>query len=721
MTDLHADDLERKLLSLQENPSTALNAWIEALEAYLAANPPPEKAEEWFTTIQDALAKAQDADGSVAFLQWRIARATPAQNAAYWQKAANTVASAAPGFSVLIQEAGFGQRIAPRECVRRFLLLQSMDKGTMCLHRTWGFGVVRRVDSATRRIEVDFRTKAGHALAMQAAAEALELLQPEHLLARFFTEEEAIRAMVENEPWEVVKIALASFGPMPLAELKERLTRAGIVGAEEWKSFWDAVRKKLKTDPIVELPVKRTDPLRLMDAEAGYDDSWFNSLATERDLKEILARTREIAAAGDAIRDAADEGQVAILANRVAFLLLGASSKQPGLRLISAMLAAQLRLPAAQCNWPAVAEELIQGKIIVAALHDIPAKDLPPALAFLFAQNEAQTKTVLLNHLRDFHASVLGEIIKVLLQKNAEEDLRQMFTRATEMKSMPVEWLLWLTRNTAMLKKWQLPDAAGLSGMIVDELERDYMGERLKAQKQLRARFEGAEWLKATFGGFVPARRLEFFRRLNRSTAWSGLDRQVLQANVLKLYPELQSALTEDGANTSTIADAPARVTSHRSYREKQAQLDKLVNVDIPENSREIAVARSYGDLSENFEYKAAKDMQAVLHARRADLEKQLATVRPTDFADARTDVAAPGTRVTLAYPDGHQETFTLLGEWDQVPEKKIIASTTRLAQALIGRAAGEEAAIPNEAGEDTPIRVLSITPLDDATRQWIQ
>ena len=720
MTDSIAQDAAlAKLDELAAQASVPLKTWIDALESWLASGPDRETADARICAVQDLLAKQENVEDGIQFLQWRIARAPAGRDSAYWRSAAETAARAAPGLSALVQEAGFGQRIAPRECIRRFCLLRALRKGAMCLHRTWGFGIVQRADPATRRIEVNFRSRPGHVLPMKAAAETLELLPEDHLLARFFKDPDATRALVQDAPGEIVKLALSSFGPLPAAELQDRLVRAGILAADDWKRFWDAARRKLKADPTVELPAKRVDPIRLLDSTSGYDESWFARLATERDLGEILARLREIAAAGPVVRAAARPDQITTLANRVAFLLLGASSKQPGLRLQGAMLAAQLQLPTDTCDWPRVAADLMPGAAIVAALHDLPARDIRPALDFLYARDPDATHRALIANLPAFHAPVFAEIARLLQDHKNTDALRDALLAACAARNVPVEWLLWIVRNGAKVPAWNLPAPPALAGIIVDQLERDCMGERLKAQKQLHARFESADWLKATFAPWPPAQRAEFFRRINRSPAWSGLDRQVLQANILKLYPELQATLEE---NDVSAPAAPAlAVTSQRSYRERQAQLDKIDNVDIPENAREIALARSYGDLSENYEYKAAKDMQAVLHARRADLERQLASVRPTDFADARADVAGPGTRVSIAYPDGRTASFTILGEWDQYPERQVIASATRLAQALTGKAPGETALVPDESGRDVPCTIASVLPLDDETKEWVK
>ena len=96
-----------------------------------------------------------------------------------------------------------------------------------------------------------------------------------------------------------------------------------------------------------------------------------------------------------------------------------------------------------------------------------------------------------------------------------------------------------------------------------------------------------------------------------------------------------------------------ARLTSLRSYRERQALLTKIITQAIPKNRNDIAIARSFGDLRENFEYKSAKETQGILLHRQAELESQLASVKATDFEQFSTSVAGPGTSVTVRQADG--------------------------------------------------------------------
>ena len=89
-------------------------------------------------------------------------------------------------------------------------------------------------------------------------------------------------------------------------------------------------------------------------------------------------------------------------------------------------------------------------------------------------------------------------------------------------------------------------------------------------------------------------------------------------------------------------------VVSWSSLEKRRAEYEEIVKVKIPENTKEIAIARSYGDLSENFEFKAAKQMQSVLMRRKAELEQMLHDARGTSFENPDTSRVSIGTIVTL-------------------------------------------------------------------------
>ena len=95
-------------------------------------------------------------------------------------------------------------------------------------------------------------------------------------------------------------------------------------------------------------------------------------------------------------------------------------------------------------------------------------------------------------------------------------------------------------------------------------------------------------------------------------------------------------------------------VVTHEGYKKLEQELDTLRTVKRKEVAQKIKVARGYGDLSENAEYDAAKEEQAVVEARIADLEATLKVARIIDDSDLSHDTVSIGMRVRIL-PEGQK------------------------------------------------------------------
>jgi transcription elongation GreA/GreB family factor len=180
-------------------------------------------------------------------------------------------------------------------------------------------------------------------------------------------------------------------------------------------------------------------------------------------------------------------------------------------------------------------------------------------------------------------------------------------------------------------------------------------------------------------------------------------------ARLVKEFPFVQELLV-----TRTVKEAPLLV-SVSSLRRRQAELDDIVQKQIPANSREIAQARSYGDLRENFEFKAAKETQKLLMRRRAELEVLLTKAQPSDFALVKTDVVSIGTTVVVTDTgNGQSHTYHILGAWDSDPARGVISYPAALAQSLLNRKMGEVVEVTGEHGRQS-VRIDAITKVPDS------
>ena len=187
----------------------------------------------------------------------------------------------------------------------------------------------------------------------------------------------------------------------------------------------------------------------------------------------------------------------------------------------------------------------------------------------------------------------------------------------------------------------------------------------------------------------------DFSRQLLGSTAFEELDRRSLMARIVKEHSFIQELLV-----TKVIKEQPL-IVSHASYEKRRAELEEIVSKKIPEIAKEIGHARSYGDLRENFEYKAAKQAQRLLFRRRGELEYQLRKAQPTHFAEVNTDTVQIGTTVTLTDLDsGKTLTYHILGAWDGDPARNIISYPAAFAQAMLNKPHGANFEADDEAGK---------------------
>ncbi|OQA26991.1 MAG: Transcription elongation factor GreA [Verrucomicrobia bacterium ADurb.Bin345] len=576
--------------------------------------------------------------------------------------------------------------------------------------------MVRHVDIFYGRVDIDFDRKPGHQMSLAYAAEALQLLDDEHLLVRIHRDRAAMAKMAQDDAGQVVRMALQSFGPMNVAQLQELLSPR-LVSADDWKRFWDAARKVLKKDHLVEIPSKRTDPLRLLSKKKAYDREWFAMLAQERDMASVLSLVDELVENKTSIPD--DECR-RIIGERLAFVIKGAGHRTPALTAQAYMAAREVGADAGLVNVAAGAAELMGDGLFLETTRTLPARLVGPFILFLSAYDAARLSELLMRLLRRLGMTALNEAVAYLLANGREEAVAAAFREAVTAQEIEVEFLYWIVRNPEKRDAWGLGTLSSLMRLILLDLARSYSGDRLKVKNMLRSRVEHVDFLREAMAGMTDLQREEVIQLVRESSAWSALDRQSVLGHIVKLYPELEAVVaSRAGSSAAPAAPARARLTSQRSYTERQKLLEKVVTVDIPQNSKEIAIARSYGDLSENHEFKAAKEMQGILLKRRGDLEEMLHAVKPTDFAGASTEAVGPGTGVVLEYKDGRRERYHILGEWDQDAALGIISSETRMAQVLAGRRAGDEVRVPAETGE-ADCRIAEVTPLPEEVRKWV-
>jgi transcription elongation GreA/GreB family factor len=176
-------------------------------------------------------------------------------------------------------------------------------------------------------------------------------------------------------------------------------------------------------------------------------------------------------------------------------------------------------------------------------------------------------------------------------------------------------------------------------------------------------------------------------RALQFSPVFDDMDKRSLLARIVKMFPKIQSLISKESTRQDTTL-----VVSWASIEKKKADYDDLIKSRIPANRKDIEIARSYGDLRENHEFKAAKEEQKRLSSLQGTLESELERARGTDFATVRTDVVSIGSKVEVTeMGTNEKESYMIMGAWDSDPDNNIVSYLTPLPQALINKPVGIE------------------------------
>lgn len=677
-------------------------------------------AESWSELFLERLKKERDTVHGAALIELRAGWMAGAKSDAEIRAAADRwltdLFSREPVGRNFVPGAGFRENRPPAECFRRLRLLMNLKPGAFCVHKSWGPGTVKRLDDFYAKVVIDFAGRPNHEMGYAFAAESLELPGDDHLLAYRHRRPDELKALLRDNPAEVVRITLRSFGPMPLARLQQTLSPS-ILPASELKAFWDAARKALVAAGDCEIPAKKLEPIRLIDRAATPVERWTARFRDERRLEVLTVYFEELLQDRD--RPRANPAFDALLRDKMGAVLYGAAGSREELVVRTMLAACQLELIPAGADLAAMRGRWLHRETFKALLNDLPVRLIRNFLD-LVTDRLADEKAVrlLLDLVPTLNLSPTSESIDHLRANGREEILRDALRQVAYRRKENILFLCWMARNLDLVQEWGLVPLEELPFRVIDMLRGTFMHETLRAANGLKLLLNDREWLQRTVGAMDAVRRADFVRLVREPDAAMYFDAQALLGRMIVLFPELAAFFESD---LTKPARPVSGLTSWRSYTKRQRQYERLVNIEIPKNARDIEIARSYGDLRENHEYKTAKEMQGLLHRRQEEMQRDLQTVRGSDFEGFPTDTAGMGTQVDIEYAGGEKVTYTILGEWDQEPDLHIISCQSGLGKRLEGLKPGDPVAVPDAEGKDREARLTAIRPLPPEIRTWVK
>jgi transcription elongation GreA/GreB family factor len=562
-------------------------------------------------------------------------------------------------------------------------LVQLTTSG-FCMHRSWGFGRIKTVDTVFARFTIDFPGKPGHTMDLAFAADSLKPIPKDHILARKAADIDGLRNLAATNHLELVKVVLNSFGGHATVDQIQQALVPDVI-RDDWKKWWEAAKRELKKDGHFQVPLKKTEPVVYQHKEVSLQERLIGDFRAAKGLKAHVAVATEI------LKNAHDLSDKQGAAKEVIATLNGEIATYQRTQTSVALEGIFIRDDIRQAADMPAGDNEVTSKVIWgpeaklgAIMEGLPAVKHRRAVESFKEANPERWADALRITLNSVNAKLCKEFAALLVEGGKITELKETVARLISQHLASSELLLWLAKE----RNDTFADILGpeVFRAMLTAMERDQFNE--KRSNRLREYILDDQDLLPELTEVADLDVVkDLTRALQLSPVFDDMDKRSLLARIVKAHPAVQSLISGGESKQDN-----SLVVSWESLERRKGEYDELVHKKLPANREEIAIARSYGDLRENHEYKAAKEMQKVLQRRKDELETNLQNARGTDFSNARTDVVSIGTIVrTTNIATGQKETFTVLGAWDSDPDKGIVSYLTPVAQALLNRKVGEE------------------------------
>jgi transcription elongation GreA/GreB family factor len=585
--------------------------------------------------------------------------------------------------------------------------LSALDVGVYCLHKSWGVGKVASWDLLGDRIYLDFEGKSNHGMKLEFAAKSLKPISEDHILAKRLEKLEELQQLAVDDPVTLMQEVVSCYNNSMLLDQVEEVLKGTVVSDEKYRTWWDNAKKKMRQNRLFVVPSKRNVPLELRPSDLNIEDGLLEDFTNARELKAKVAAVDAIVKDLEQIENAVDKLRPVVES------INEAASKSQRLQTAAAieLIAARERLQEAVpdlaegLDKPAISEIVIENESnlrdIIGQLPAAGQRRIYEAFEPAFGDRWSEVLFGLINvvNLRG-----VGDVARLAIDREKGQELEDFLKLGIQQRSLSTEVLAWICKERRRLAESVF--GPELASAAINALERDHYDDDAKKSNKLQDILMADSLLVSDLLEEASRNQIRMFaRRLKNTPAIEDLSRNSLLARVIKAHPDIQQMVTGEADDDEVLDEG--LIVSWDSIEKRKAQLEDIIKNKIPENTKEISVAASYGDLRENFEFKAAKDQQAVLMRQKDDLEMEINAARGTDFADADASKVGVGTVVTIKEGSSKSETYSILGAWDTDLDQGIISYLSATGKALSGHKEGDEVEI--HADGDGPSRTVKI------------
>ncbi|MCL2601685.1 MAG: transcription elongation factor GreA [Treponema sp.] len=580
-----------------------------------------------------------------------------------------------------------------KEAVQDFEKHIAFDKGNFVFHRTWGVGRIANVQGDD--IVIDFAKQRGHAMSLKMAVNALQTLAKDHIWVLKATwKKEKLHDKVKAEISWALKTVIKSFGnSCDLKRVKIELVPSALTQSE-WTTWSSKARDILKTDPSFGISPENVDIFTVRERPISIEEKLYNEFKAAKHFFDRTQTLRNYVAQKDA--ELESEYFTEMFAYVAGFLKYHQVNEQvvASYLLVKDLVAQHPHLAGSiKINFMELFDGIEDTTELFQNLKDNKLKEEFLKHIQLFVPGWAEIYTKL------FLRFPMASIVASLQREGHEDKLTVLTATCFENYRDYREAAVWLYKNSSnedWFKKAAIPFEKQLLTLIhvLNITYREIENRRdVPENRKLNKQAYTILFKEGIINGYIDTAEADTIKRIHTFIDdikdLDPQDKDDLRRRILKRYPDFKFFRTEE---KKTVA--LGLIVTLGKYQEKQKELAAIIAEDIPANSKEIEAAKLHGDLSENAEYKAAREKQTELNAKVTRLQEEINRAQLFDPSKVNTAKVSFGTKVTLLNKNsGKKEEYTILGPWESNPDEGIISYRSPLGRAILNKTAGEEAA----------------------------
>ncbi len=577
------------------------------------------------------------------------------------------------------------------------LKLQSMVEGAYCMHQTWGLGKIKGYNPETKKLIIDFPAKRGQEMDPLFCVKKLEILNNNDLLVQFYNNPEDIRQKLKKSSISLLKEYIEST-PNKRASLGDiERTFSDIVEKNNFKRWWNVTKKLIAKDSQLMLEEGNVTYLKLRKNPISIEEQIidrFENTHNAVDRLSIAEEISEIVTESNLMKETANR-IIDILSTYASpeFLRLNISNKFRACLIRNKL--AKLIDRSVDSLEPKIETIIHECTNLVKIAQELPNVYHEQFFNIITRTFPDEWEKHFLNLLKNGNDKFVSDCISYLCENGREDTVNQQLVKWLKEKNLKTPILQWIIKNRHS-KKFEGVISNNLMQpellrAILWAIDNEFLSGNSKSRKIYLAELtcEDRSLINDLLTNVTEEEALDLAQTLMVNQGFDSLSKKSLLARFIALFPSVQNLIT-----SSTKSKIPTELTlkvSKESLDNKKKEYEILIKEKIPANKTAIVTAREHGDLSENSEYKMARQDQETLLARKAQLESELQIAQVIDLDNIDTSCVSIGTVVSIKQVSGEEHsTITILGAWDSDPDHNIISYKTPLAQSLLSKKIGE-------------------------------